>query len=90
LTDVHKVTIQIKPPKGTFDGLVEEGWYVVFENHVILTDPDGKPIPGVPKRAIGPGDDARLIACLMVRNNRKGRASVSGFNRPLVYPKIRF
>jgi hypothetical protein len=32
----------------------------------------------------------RLIACRMVRNNRKGRASVSGFNRPIVYPKLRY
>jgi hypothetical protein len=24
----------------------------------------------------------------MVRNNRKGRASVAGFNRQIVYPKL--
>jgi len=24
----------------------------------------------------------------MVRNNRKGRASVAGFNRPIHYPKL--
>jgi hypothetical protein len=88
--EVKKVTVQIKAPRGTFPGLVEEGWYVVFENNVILTNHDGKPIAGVPKRHIGPDGDARLIACLMVRNNRKGRASVSGFNRPLSYQKIRF
>jgi hypothetical protein len=29
-----------------------------------------------------------LIACHMVRNNRKGRAPVAGFNRPIVYPKL--
>ena len=30
----------------------------------------------------------RAIACRMVRNNRKSRESVSGFNRPLNYPKL--
>jgi hypothetical protein len=40
-----------------------------------LTDQDGKPIAGVPKHHIEPGGDARLIACRMVRNNRKGRGS---------------
>jgi len=31
-----------------------------------------------------------LIACKMVRNNRKGRASVGGFNRPIAYPKLHY
>jgi hypothetical protein len=31
---------------------------------------------------------ARLRACQMVRNNRKGRSSVAGFNRPIHYPKL--
>ena len=44
MTDVHKVTVQVRAPKGTFPGEVAEGWYVVFENNVILTDADGKPI----------------------------------------------
>jgi len=55
---------------------------------VILTDQGGKPIAGVAKHQLGPGEDARLRACLMVRNNRKGRSSVAGFNRPIIYPKL--
>ena len=55
---------------------------------MILTDQDGKPVSGVAKHHLGPGEDARLRACLMVRNNRRGRASVSGFNRPINYPKL--
>ena len=88
--EVKKVTLQIKPPKGKFPGEVAEGWYVVFENNVILTDADGKPIAGVPKQHIEPGGDARLIACRMVRNNRKGRASVAGFNRQISYPPLKY
>jgi hypothetical protein len=40
---VHKVEVQIKAPRGSDPGHVEEAWYVVFENNVILTDQDGKP-----------------------------------------------
>jgi len=53
-----------------------------------LTDQDGKPIQSVPKHHLTPDGDARLIACRMVRNNRKGRASAAGFNRQIVYPKL--
>jgi hypothetical protein len=84
IDEVKKVTVQIKAPRGTFPGEVAEGWYVVFENNVILTDQDGKPITGVAKQHIGPDGDARLIACRMIRNRRRPS---SGFDRPLSYPK---
>jgi len=82
MTDVHKVTVQIRPPKGKFAGEVAIGHYVVFENNVILTDQDGKPIG--PKRHVEPDGDARLIACRMVRDRHRNS---TGFNRPIIYPK---
>jgi hypothetical protein len=85
MTDVKKVTIQVRAPRGSDLGRVEIGYYCVVDGFVVLTDADGKPL-GSDKRQIDPGGDAHLIACRMVRNNRKGRAS-SDFNRPLVYPK---
>lgn len=84
--EVCKVTVQIRAPKGKFAGEVAIGHYVVFEKQVVLTDEEGKTIAGGPKRYLGPDDDARLIACRMVRDQRAPRAS-SGFNRPLTYPK---
>ena len=90
MTDVHKITLQINAPRGVFPGEVAEGWYVVFENNVILTDQNGKPISGVNKRRIESGGDARLIACQMVRSNRRGRASTAGFNRPISYPTLKY
>jgi hypothetical protein len=86
--EVRKVTVQIKAPKGQFPGEVAEGFYCVVANHVVLTDEAGKPVSGAAKHYLASGDDARLIACRMVRNNRKGRASVAGFNRPISYPKL--
>jgi hypothetical protein len=87
--EVHKVTVQVRPPKGTFPGEVAIGYYVVFENNVILTDGAGKPIAGVTKHYLTADQDARGIACQMVRDRRKGRASVAGFNRPISYPPLK-
>jgi len=81
--EVKKVTIQIKPPRGTFPGRVEIGYYCVVENSVVLTDADGRPINSE-KHQIGPGQDAHLLACRLVR--RRG-SSPHGFSDPIHYPK---
>ena len=44
--EVHKITIQTQPPKGSFPGRVEVGYYVVADQSVILTDEKGHPIGG--------------------------------------------
>ena len=88
--EVKKITIQIRAPRGQDGGEVAIGHYVVVEGSVVLTDENGKPISGVAKQHIGPDGDARLIACCMVRNNRKGRASVAGFNRQINYPPLKY
>ena len=88
MTDVHKVIIQIRPPKGKFPGEVAEGWYCVVDNAVVLTDPAGKPLSGE-KRHLNPGDDARLIACRMVRGRRRG-STVGGFHDKLLYAKLKY
>jgi hypothetical protein len=85
MTDVHKVTIQIRAPKGTFPGEVVEGWYCVADGHVVLTDADGKPLGT--KRQLNPGGDARLIACRMVRERRRNSPTLSGFSDRIIYPK---
>ena len=86
MTDVRKVTIQIKPPRGTFPGRVEIGYYCVADGHVVLTDENGKPT-GEDKRYLNPGGDARLIACSMLRARRRNSAAVTGFNDKILYPK---
>jgi len=66
MTDVHKLTIQVRAPRGTFPGEVVEGWYCVVDNAVVLTDAEGKPINSE-KHQLAPGQDARLLACRLVR-----------------------
>lgn len=88
MSDVHKITIQIRAPRGTFPGEVSIGYYCIADGQVVLTDETGKPI-GAEKRYLSPGGDARLIACAMLRQrtraNKGGRPS--GFNRQISYPK---
>ena len=77
--DIKKITIQIRRPRGKDAGEVATAHYCVVEGFVILTDEAGVPHPRADKRYVVPDGDAHLIACRMVRNNRKSRASVSGF-----------
>jgi hypothetical protein len=89
MNDVHKVTIQIRAPKGSFHGEVAEGYYCIVDGAVILTDEHGKPIDET-KHHVSPGQDARLIACMLVRRRHRSSATVRGFNAKLVYPKLKF
>jgi hypothetical protein len=56
---------------------------------VVLTDEHGKPT-GDDKHHLGPGQDARGIACMLVRRRRRNSKGVRGFNDRLVYPKVKF
>jgi hypothetical protein len=88
MSEVHKVTIQIRAPRGTFHGEIAEGWYCVVDNAVVMTDLDGKPLGT--KHNLSPGEDARLVACRLVRQRRRGSSSVSGFTHKTAYPKLNY
>ncbi len=87
--DVHKITIQIRAPRGKDPGKIAEGWYCIADNAVVLTDQNGKPI-GNEKHHLEPGGDARLIASRMLRRRQKGGSSVSSFGGKIAYPKWKF
>jgi hypothetical protein len=84
MNDVHKLTLQVRAPKGHFPGEVVEGWYCVADNYVVLTDAAGKPTGT--KRELNPGGDARLIACRLIRQ-RRDSSSHRGFSDRINYPK---
>jgi hypothetical protein len=83
MTDVHKVTIQVRAPRGQFAGEIAEGWYCIVDGYLVMTDQSGKPVDSE-KHTLGPGQDARLLACRLVRGRRKGPR---GFSDKLVYPR---
>jgi hypothetical protein len=86
MTDVHKVTVQVRAPKGTFPGEVAIGHYVVVDGALVMTDADGKPIDSE-KHHLNPVDDARLKACRLVRRRRTGPR---GFSDKINYPPLKF
>ena len=89
MNEIHKLTIQIRAPKGSFPGEVVIGWYCVVDNAVVITDADGKPVDNV-KHHLDPGQDARGLACRLVRDRSRRGVGVRGFNDKLIYPKVRF
>jgi hypothetical protein len=86
MNEVHKVTIQIRPPRGHFAGEVAEGWYCIVDGYLVMTDQEGKPVDSE-KHTLTPGEDARLKACRLVRRRRPGPR---GFGDKLVYPKLKY
>jgi len=84
MIDVHKVRIQVRAPRGNFGGEIAEGWYVVFENSVIMTDADGKPIDSE-KHRLAPGDDPHIVAHRLLRQRR---TSPRGFSDKIIYPRM--
>jgi len=86
--DVHKITIQLRAPRGKDAGKIAIGHYMIVEGAVVLTDADGKPVGNV-KHTLSPGEDARLVACRMLRR-QNAKASGGDFSRPLRYPKIAY
>ena len=86
MSEIHKVTVQVRAPRGNFPGEVAEGWCCIVDNAVVMTDADGKPVDSE-KHYLNPSDDARLKACRMVRRRRTGPR---GFNDKIQYPKLRY
>jgi uridine kinase len=85
--EVHKITIQIRVPRGKDPGKVAIGHYVIADGFVILTDETGRPV-GDSKRYLESDGDARLIACRMLRQRQK--TGVSGFDHKITYPRLNY
>jgi hypothetical protein len=97
MSEVVKVTVQIKPPKGEFPGQVVYGYYTLQDGVVTLTDPAGKPAGDETGRKyshkLRPEEDSRAVACRLTKELRlalRGNsAPVNGFEGKIQYPKIR-
>ena len=68
-------------------GAIEEGWYVVNDGAVQLTDRDGNKVRGeFVTRPIGPGETAREVAVRMLRARVRSRPA-KAFTRTIRYQK---
>jgi hypothetical protein len=87
MSDVQRIVIQTRAPKGNDPGKVAEGWYCIADGAVVLTDAAGKPV-GSERHHLNPDGDARLVACRMLRRHQNAKSSSGDFNRPINYPKM--
>lgn len=74
---VHHVTVQLRKPVGDDLGQVTEGFYVVQDGVLSLTDDDGDPlmgkngVPVVKRHVLKPGDNAEAIARVLTKKARR-------------------
>jgi hypothetical protein len=81
------IYLQTRRPSrdGTDPGTIEEGWYVVTDGYVQLTDRDGSKVRGeFVGRPIGNGETAKEVAVRMLRARVRNKPAKS-FNRRLHY-----
>jgi hypothetical protein len=87
--DIKKITIELARPRDSFPGKIATGHYTVNEGTVTLVEENGVPVDKYKlSRKLGPGEDARGAACNLLRSRHSG--SSVDFNRPLVYPPLKF
>jgi hypothetical protein len=90
MSEVKPVSITLaKPnPPTNFPGKIAESYYKVEDDTVFLCDKHGNPVDRYRlSKKLGPGADARIIACALLRQRYSAQSSNS-FNRTLVYPKV--
>lgn len=93
---VFNVIVQIRAPRGDDPGQVAEGRYILVDGTVTLTDHTGRPVRDhdgkTYSRKVNEGDDPRVIAGRLTKEFRRvirgENKIISGFRRPIVYPKI--
>jgi hypothetical protein len=83
MSDVHKLTIETRRPRGDDLGAVEIGYWIVSGDAVWLCDEDG--VKTGDRQSLRSGLDPKVVAINLLR--RKVGKRRSDFNRRLVYPK---
>ena len=84
MSEVRKVRIQLKAPRGNYGGEIAESHYVVVDNCVVMTDADGKPLDSE-KHYLSPGADPHIVAYRLLRQRRSGPR---GFSDKINYPRM--
>jgi hypothetical protein len=83
---IRSFYIQTASPRDGDPGAIREGWYIVSDDEVILTDADGKPLSVDGCRCkLRPGEDELAVAKRLLRANTRPR---SDFNRKLGYVRV--
>jgi hypothetical protein len=88
------VFAEITRPSKDSPGAIVEGWYVVDDGKVVMTDRDGRPIvmgSAHVVQTLKPNDSPHLIAQRLVKQVRERiRKDDNPFRRPLKLPGCRW
>jgi hypothetical protein len=90
---IFSVSVQIEPPDGGYPGRVEQGFYFLDNNTVVLCDQNGVPrlsndgrrLTVKPENGIEP----KRAAARLLRASLSYRSEYN-FNKKLIYPRIGF
>lgn len=95
---VHRITVQLREPSGSDPGQVTEGFYILRDGLLIMTEANGDSIRrdggGEVSRAIGNAtpDQVRGMASIMTREVRRMLLGMSEteerFRQPLRYGRV--
>jgi hypothetical protein len=94
MPEVQTVFVQTEAPKGSFQGRVVEGKYIVEDGVLTLTNRRGDPVSDAEGKTytqkLNPGDNPKQIAGLLTKKfakARRGDAPSSRFSGPIEYPE---
>ena len=81
--------IQLRERRGGDPGAIDQGWFIIKDGFVILTDEHDKPLfdaAGRYEMKLAKGDNPKDIAAVLLRQWRAENRSGDDFRRPLKYP----
>ena len=89
---VYPVFIQMAPPGGDFPGMVEEGFFTIADDDVvILCTREGVPMVDAGGRKcsalVKDGETEKQVAGRLLRQSLPIGGRPKGFDRPIRYPK---
>lgn len=94
MSDVQRVTVQLKAPSGDYTGQVTTGYYVVENGLLVMTDGAGVPVRKENgeqySHTLGPKDKSAAIAAVKTREIRRDLYGDSHFRGRIDYPKWGF
>jgi hypothetical protein len=90
-TQVHHIQAQLEPADGSFPGQVTEGYYVVDDGILTMTDAGGGAVEIDGRRftvTLGPDTNARAIAARLTKQIRLALNPKTDFNRRVRMPDL--
>lgn len=90
--DFQTIWVQMRRPRDGDPGVSEPGYFRVEDDTIVLVDKNGVPRTNRKRKRLSyklkPGENARRIAALLVRDHLPNRREGADFNRTIIYPNV--